>query len=71
MSLMSGIDIGIVVLKQLVDQEKWITVLHKIGERCSDVPQFPNLTSQNDYRSFNLQELSALKFTEKFNFHGL
>ena len=38
MSLVPGIDAGIIVLKQLVDQEKWIGVLNKIGEQCSDVP---------------------------------
>lgn len=65
---MMGLDAGIIVLKQLVDQEKWTEVLHKIGEQCSDVPQFP--INCNDYRSFTLQDLSVLKITEKFNFQG-
>ena len=72
MSPVPGIDAGIVVLRQLVDQEKWMVVLHKIGEQCSEVPQFPmSHRSQNDYHSFTLQQLSALKYTEKFNFRGV
>ena len=72
MSSVPGIDAGIVVLRQLLNQEKWTIVLHKIGEQCSEVPQFPmSDRGQYDYRSFTLQQLSALKYTEKFNFRGV
>ena len=67
---MTGLDAGIVVLKQLVDQERWIEVLHKLHDQCSDVPQFPVNCNEDDYRSFTLQDLAVLKITEKFNFLG-